>query len=138
MMRALLPLLLVLATYRTTRLLVRDEFPPIRAIREWVIGTFAGADIHGNLVDNRWGPIGRSLAYLWTCPWCMSVWAGAGVVALADWCLSVPWPWLIITAGSAITGWVSAFETAYEKRLEQLDLQITAAKAQLRRIGEPT
>jgi len=104
-MRLLLFVALVLAIWRTTRLLVVDEFPPVRAVREWFITTFGEISKAGEITGGkRLGGIGHALAYVWDCPWCMSVWAGAGIVALADWRLDVPYPWLIVAAGSLAAG----------------------------------
>ncbi|MFZ0791538.1 MAG: DUF1360 domain-containing protein [Chromatiaceae bacterium] len=113
----MLTLLLTLTTWRLTRLLVRDEFPPTRALREWVIKTFATVDAEGNLHPGpRWGSPGRALAYLWTCTWCMSIWAGAGVVGLADWRLSVSYPWLVVAASSAVSGLLNMLDMEHDQR----------------------
>lgn len=53
------------ATYRLTRLLTRDTFPPTRRLREYVV--------------RRWPK--ASLSELAVCPWCVSFWIGAGVLA---------------------------------------------------------
>lgn len=127
----MLTALLIIAIWRTTRLLVRDEFPPIRAIREWFIITFATVDTAGELGNTaRWGVPGRSLAYLWTCTWCMSVWVGAGLVALADWRLSVPLPWLVVAAGSAVSGLFNLVEVEHDQRVKLRELSIQRMEAQ--------
>ncbi len=108
---------LTLAIWRITRLLLLDTFPPVKAIREWFLSVFARSDEQGNIIGGkRWGMLGYSLAYVWTCAWCMSVWVGLGVWALADWRLSVPYPWLIVAAGSLISGLASQVEAAHEQR----------------------
>lgn len=120
----MLTFLLAVATWRLTRLLVRDEFPPTRALREWVIRTFAEVQPDGTLTPSKqWGAPGHALAYLWTCTWCMSIWVGAGVVALADWHLSVPTPWLLVAASSALSGVLNMLDVEHDQRYRIRELQ---------------
>lgn len=103
----LLDLLIVLATFRITRLIIEDTFPPIGVPRDHLLNwwdpdsdwraTHPGAPPH-------WGALGRSLRYLFTCPWCMGMWTGAGVVYVATLFYSVPAPVLVWLAASAVTG----------------------------------
>lgn len=121
-MRVLLFLALVVTIWRVTRLMIKDTFPPIKAIRDWSVHTFGVLDRDGALTSGK-GPRGlRGLAftyaYIWTCPWCMSVWAGAAVVALADWRLDVPYPWLIVAAGSGLAGVMTWFDVEHDQRYE--------------------
>ena len=123
-MRVLLVILLGRAIWRTTRLLVVDEFPLIKLPRDRFIDALWDDQIA--LVGKRpegvsrwiwfWRYVGHSLAYLWTCPWCMSVYVGAGLVAAADWRLDVPYPWLIVAAGSLAAGLGATLEQAAEQR----------------------
>lgn len=85
--------LVVLATYRLTRLITADAFPPLAAARAKV------ADRFGE--DSAW-------AYLAECPWCVSVYAGAIVTAATD-LAGVPLeaPVLVWAASSALTGILS-------------------------------
>lgn len=140
---------LVVAIWRTTRLLVVDEFPPIKGLREWSVRTFGRVDESGALTGGRgprWGKtvsvrgdlaraaagvlrgINHAVAYVWTCPWCMSVWAGAGIVWLADWKLSVSYPWLIVAAGSALTGAMSWIESEHDQRWALKQRQIEGGR----------
>lgn len=93
----LLVVLLCLATYRATRLLVVDEFPPIAATRDWI--------------TDKAGPY-SSIAYLVHCPWCTGMYVAAGLVAgtdlLTDW--SVPVPALLILVASGVTGLIATVE----------------------------
>jgi hypothetical protein len=123
MWRIVLALGLIVAIWRVTRLLIIDEFPPVKATREWFVSTFGVGDEQGNLVGGigprwiRW--LTYSLAYLWTCPWCMSVWVGAVLVVLAEGKglrLDVPFPWLVVAAGSLVTGLGSQVESEHEQR----------------------
>ncbi len=81
-----------LATYRLTRLLVRDEIT--RRPRRWLADHYEG-----------WA------VYLSTCMWCMSVWvAGAVVVVLTYF---VPYGWSFVAsvlAFSAVTGYLGSRE----------------------------
>ena len=117
--RVLLAAALVVTIWRLTRLLLIDEFPPARWLREafLLVGVF---DDKGNLTGGK-GPrwirgLAHSVAYVWTCPWCMSVWAGAAVVAIADVRYSVPLPWCIVAIASLVTGIASQAEAEHEQR----------------------
>lgn len=54
-----------LATYRLTRLVTTDTFPPALAARKKIVTNPATPDWAAELVE---------------CPWCASFWIGAGVV----------------------------------------------------------
>jgi hypothetical protein len=113
----MITLLVVVAIWRVTRLLVVDEFPPVRAVRMWVISTFAAVDAGGGLVRGRqWGGFGLAVAYVWTCSWCMSIWVGAGLVGLVSVWVSVPVPWLVVAAGSCVAGVMSWVEQEHDQR----------------------
>lgn len=98
-MSILLAVLIVASTYRLTRLLVVDEFPPIAYVREWITVRAGEAS---------------SLAYLVHCPWCTSVYVGALVVAGTDWLTdyTVMTPALLIAVASAVSGLIAATEPA--------------------------
>jgi Protein of unknown function (DUF1360) len=80
-----------LATFRLTRLLVEDEITsPIR-----------------KAVWKRYDPSDSKLGYLFTCPWCVSIWVGAGIVA-ARYAAPAQWePVARVFAGSAVTGMIA-------------------------------
>jgi hypothetical protein len=105
---------MALTTYRLTRLVVADTFPPVLWLRDRLVGgwrpltekeweqlrsaaskpwkTTAIDDVENRWVERgRWVP--HWLADLLSCPFCASGWIGAGVVA-ATWFapagLSVP------------------------------------------------
>lgn len=123
--RLVLAVGMVLAIWRTTRLLVVDEFPPVRAVRDWMIKTFAVISPSGEMTGGRHlGGLGHAIAYIWTCPWCMSVYVGAGVWAATDWRLSVPYPWLILALGSGLSGMMNMIESEHEQRVELRRLEI--------------
>jgi uncharacterized protein (DUF2062 family) len=81
-------LLVVLATYRLTILLTQDTIT--RPGREWLDRRYTG-----------------SLVEFVHCPWCVSVWLGAGATALAyyEWSW---WRWVCLgLAASGVTGFLA-------------------------------
>lgn len=87
-------LLTVLFVWRVTRLLVADQIlHPIRA------------RIVLRLGPDQW------FAYLITCPWCTSVWIGAGTFTAAWWWADTRWWFIMVGAGAAslVTGIGSAW-----------------------------
>lgn len=132
--RLVLALSMIVAIWRITRLLVVDEWPPVRAVRDWTIRTFAVVDADGNMTGGKHlGGIGHAIAYIWTCPWCMSPYVGAGVWAAADWRLDVPFPWLILAAGSGLSGVMSWIESEHEQRWKLRQSEIDHAEKGRRR-----
>jgi hypothetical protein len=122
-------LALTVCGWRLTRLLVVDEFPPVRALRHWFVRTFATVDRDGNVIADRekWGKlagVAYSIAYVWTCPWCMSVWAAGAVWAIADYRGSVPWPWAMIALTSLLAGWDANLQGEHDKRWETMDRRL--------------
>lgn len=89
----LLLLVLALGTYRVTRLLVKDDFPPVRIPREWI---------------KRHGP--EWAAELATCPWCVSGWVSMAAVAAAAHYGSVPLPVLCWPAVWGVAAWIAHHE----------------------------
>lgn len=79
-------IIMALATWRITHLIVEDSFPPIARPRNWA--------------SMKWP--NSSFVYLWNCTYCSSVWVGAGVTWAADWRFSVPAPVLVIFALSCV------------------------------------
>lgn len=87
--------LVALTSYRITRLLARDEFPPIKLGRTRIAERF-GAE--------SWQ------AYLSTCTWCTGVWV-SGAVTAATWAtVGVALPPLTWGAAAATTGWLASKE----------------------------
>lgn len=81
--------ILVLASYRLTRLITTDEWPPSRWFRDKVVA--------------RYGPQSTP-AYLVTCPWCMGAWVAALVVLATSLWRPVPLPVLWWAAISSLVG----------------------------------
>lgn len=111
-MTALWALALMITTWRVTRILVVENFPPAAALRDWVRDTFGVDNEDGDLVGpKRWGLLGYSLAYLWTCQWCMSVWVGAAVYAAWYWAgPGVMLPVVVVAAASGLAGLISMID----------------------------
>ena len=118
----LLVLLIVLATHRVTRLITRDAFPLVATpraafTRRWA--RFADAKTRD---EKRMTESGKktngfmaSLAYLWECDWCASVYVAAVLTyltwrwtALGDqhWIIAV----LLWLAASSLTGLIAQRE----------------------------
>jgi hypothetical protein len=113
--------LMVLTTYRLTRLIVKDDFPPVLWLRDHLVGgwrpltekewavvrdpdsvtSFKVQDVDlGNgetacryLVRARWVP--QWLADLLSCPWCASGWIALGVTVGVAFTVGVPAPVLV-------------------------------------------
>ena len=99
----LLLLLMTVATYRVTRVVVEDTFPPVQWVRDRVTG-------EQQPVVQRWRWIPDWVSELIGCSWCTSVWVAAGVVTLTLPWASIPLPvltWLAVAAGAA---WISHLE----------------------------
>lgn len=109
----LLTVLVILTIYRVTRLVIEDTFPPIGVPRTHLINWWAP---DGDWVAEHphaqphWGALGRSLRYLFSCPWCMSVWLGPLIIWGTMQFYSVPAPVLVWAAASGLTGLMSALE----------------------------
>lgn len=108
----LLFVLTSLATYRVTRLLVTDTLPLVSTPRYALVRYLAVVDDEGRIRESRrWGVVGWSVAYLVTCPWCMSGWVAAALVGIE--CVALPhvsYPWLLWLAAWAVAPNVQAWE----------------------------
>lgn len=95
--------LMALTTYRITRLLVVDNFPPIL----WARTKLTGEEDEG-VPAASWVP--WWLSYLAGCYWCMSVWV-AGVMTLAvALTVGLPYPLLVWGGLAALAPWLSHLE----------------------------
>lgn len=109
----LLVVLLCLVIFRVTRLVIEDTFPPLGVPRKWLINYWdPDLDWLGEHLDARphGGRLGATLRYLFSCPWCMSVWVGAVVIWLTTRWYEVPAPILVWLAASAVTGLLAGIE----------------------------
>lgn len=101
--------LLALTSYRLTRLLVVDNFPPILRVRELLTG-----DEETNRPAASWVP--WWLEYLAGCYWCVSVWV-SGLVTLAVTLASdLPYPLLVWGGVAALAPWLSHLEEFLTRR----------------------
>lgn len=83
--------LLSLATYRATVLVIEDEITsPVR-----------------DKVFEKFPPQSTKLGYLLTCPWCVSIWAGAGLLALEYAAPQIGNSVQKVLAASAVTGMIN-------------------------------
>lgn len=101
-----------LGTYRVTRLFTTDKLLERPRVR--VALALADADHEGTLVARRGARLAYprwALAYLLTCPWCMSGWVSAALVLAETRVLHhVPLPWLLWLASWAISPNIQARE----------------------------
>lgn len=126
-------IILALATFRIARLIVADTI--FDAPRSWFLSRWPGADTEFeatavelndqglpiiDLGDGTGRPLVRIETDTWVaanptwpgklleCVWCVSVWVGAGVVALHVW-----WDWFqypaMMLAFSAVAGWLHTY-----------------------------
>jgi hypothetical protein len=96
----------LLAVYRATRLLQRDDLPPLPALREKLMDRY-GTSPWSALLD---------------CPWCLSIWLGFGSQLIRR---ALPRIWRIgasALASSAMAGLISEW-------LDNLELPETATEA---------
>lgn len=114
--------LIFIATHRVTRLVTRDAIPIIAVPRELFVNRWARftdaktrEDKARSIGGKKTNVIMASLAYLWECDWCTSVWVGAvityGAYEFTDlgdesWYVAV----LIAAAASSATGLIAQRE----------------------------
>lgn len=119
----LLVILIFIATHRVTRLIVADSMPLLAAPREVFVrrwGRFGDAvtkeDKRKTMSGKPTNAVMSSLAYLWECPWCASMYVAPAVTYLAwRWTPFGDQHWYIIVlvalAASSVTGLVSQLES---------------------------
>lgn len=123
--------LLLPATARVTRLVTRDKIPLIAAprdafVRRWGVWEMSSDERAKLSKTERWTAIGgkrtnwlaASLAYLWECDWCASVWVGGGLTALTWYYPQVAlWVLAGLTASYA-AGWSAIAESCADRGRE--------------------
>lgn len=110
-------ILIVVVTFRVTRFVITDRMP-IGALRERVINWWEPDDEYviayhartGVGPQSHWGWFGGSLRYLFSCPWCMSIWVGPAVIYVFHLYVSVPLPIAVWLGASALTGLLANLE----------------------------
>lgn len=109
----LLVVLIFLVIFRVTRLVIEDTFPPIGVPRKWLLNYWdPDVDWWETHPDAKphWDALGRSLRYLFSCPWCMSIWLGPVIIWVTMQWYDVPAPVLVWLGGSAVTGLLAGLE----------------------------
>lgn len=119
---------LCLASYRLTRLVVRDTFPPVLWLRDVLAGGWRPPTeaerrhlsvMHTTEQDGRqlvwvtrWHRSPDWLAELVTCPWCASAYVTGALTAPAVYLYPVPVPWLTTLAVWAVAAFLASKEWA--------------------------
>lgn len=126
----LLLIVLSLATYRLTRLTVKDSFPPVRWLRCEIAwrghpfsdaweqdGCWESAQTAGKVdpvkvarARSLYNPRWTWLADLVTCPWCASGWISLALVLGTAWWFGMPAPMLVWWAVWAAGAWLANVE----------------------------
>lgn len=118
-------LVAALAVTRLTRLVTRDEFPPVQAARDWLLARWPAEDtafaspqdarVPTVPVGDVWVPESPHwFGDLITCPWCAGFWI-ASLVTVGLWAtgaLVLAWPvWLLLPwAFSQVAGLLASWE----------------------------
>lgn len=100
--------LVALTSYRLTRLLVVDNFPPILWLRTKLTG-----DDELDVPPASWVPFW--LEYLAGCYWCVSVWVSGAITLVVSLASDLPYPLLVWGGAAAVAPWLSHTEE-YLKR----------------------
>ena len=113
--------LVCVATARITRLITRDKLPLIGVPREAFVQRWGVyEDTHGEarriaIGGKQTNVVMSSLAYLWECDWCTSMWVGAGLTYLTwRWPETLLWV-MIALAASYVTGWGATAESCVNR-----------------------
>jgi hypothetical protein len=124
---ALIILVLAVATHRLTRIVTRDQIPLVKIPRDAFVTRWGApqTDSTGQPMPRELRNVSyngkktngfmRSLAYLWECDWCASIWISAGLTYLTwlwtelgeqHWYFAV----LVSLAASSVTGLIAQRE----------------------------
>lgn len=108
--------LIALATHRVTRFVTRDKFPPMclpreKFIQRWGVYVDNVGDQRRISINGRkTNGLMSSLAYLWECDWCSSIWIGAGLIYLTTHWFQEMIIVLSVLAISSVTGLIAQRE----------------------------
>lgn len=114
-----LVILMGFAAHRGTRFATRDKHPAVRIPRDAFVNRWSAFDDapEGVTLDPKLSITGkktnvfmRSLAYLWECDWCMSVFVSGILTLITAHVASVPYPALVWLAASSIAGLIAQRE----------------------------
>lgn len=124
----LLLLVMSLAVYRLTRLVVEDVFPPVLWLRDRLAGgwrplaggeTYRDDDLSYQVIDEvphrfvrRWRWVPQWIADLISCPWCASGWVALAVTAGVWAAVGLPVPLLVWLAVWAVGALIASQEWA--------------------------
>ena len=104
--------------------MTRDKLPIIGVPREAFVkrwGVYEDADDRRvSMNEKQTNIVMSSLAYLWECDWCASIWIGAGLGYLTwSWPETMLWV-LLALAASGVTGVIANLETLLDKKIEKM------------------
>lgn len=100
-------LLVTVASYRLTRLVAVDTFPPV----QWVRDRLTGDDP----LVTRWRWVPSWLSKLVSCVWCSSVWVAGGVTLATTIWLGLPLPLLVWATAASGAAWICHLEDYFER-----------------------
>lgn len=100
-------LLVTVASYRLTRLVVEDSFPPALWLRERLTGESPAVA--------RWRWVPEWLSDLVSCRWCASVWVAGGVTLLTAVWIGVPLPLLTWAFAASGAAWIGHLEDYFTR-----------------------
>lgn len=85
--------ILSLAVYRVTRLIVFDTLPLVARPVAW-------------LQRQVWNRFGEDWAHGFDCVWCVSIWVGGLLTLVVSTTIELPVPWLVWPATSVVAGFL--------------------------------
>lgn len=97
--------LMTLAAYRLWRIPGNDDWPPSRALREWLAVKANGELGAAPTWTARWW--WQETETMVTCPWCLGFWISGVVVCIVAQIYSLPIPvlwWLAVSCGVGLIG----------------------------------
>lgn len=129
--------LFIFGVYRATRFVTRDEFPVFKFPRDVVVAFFDPDNDHKTRwtwAKQRAGWLGKSIAYLAECDWCVSVYvAGSGAYLTWRWTEVMLWVLLALTA-STFTGFLATWEAIIEQKFEIRKLEQMKLAEEIRKL----
>ena len=124
LLTALCLVLFLPAVARATRLVTRDKIPLVALPREafvqrWgVYEDAVGDERRTSIGDKKTNAFMASLAYLWECDWCASVWISA-LFGYLTWQFPLVMIWVLIAlVGSYAAGWGATAEKCVNEEKE--------------------
>lgn len=118
-------ILICLGTYRATRIITRDKLPIIGVPREAFVNRWGvwddavGEDRKKSISDKKTNIFMSSLAYLWECDWCASIWLAIITYLTYLYPDTMLWVLIALTA-SGVTGWLAKAEAFVDAKIKKL------------------